>query len=129
MTIVHTRKMLLKDVYPDKFRLDMERRVHAFGIDYILEDRVETFPEPGKVVDLRTRNGNIIPGVDLVVSASMVNVVLRSPYEDSGIRFETKHRISPEPRRRSSHRARLREGPSYSGIGGPVWDLRGRRYC
>lgn len=69
VTIVHTRKMLLKDVYPDKFRLDMERRVRAFGIDYILEDRVETFPEPGKAVDLRTRNGKIIPGVDLVIPA------------------------------------------------------------
>lgn len=121
--------MLLKDVYPDKFRLDMERRVRAFGIDYILEDRVETFPEPGKAVDLRTRNGKIISGVDLVVSASMVNVALCSPYEDSGIRLETKHRIPSQPRRRSSYRARLCEGPSHSGIGGPVWDLRGRRYC
>ena len=58
----------MNSTYPSKFRKDLERKARSRGIDFIFSDYVDTFPEPGTPVDLTTRNGQVIKGVDLVVS-------------------------------------------------------------
>ena len=57
--------MLLNDVYPAKFRKDLEKRTRAFGVDLILGDAVEG--APGKVSGVKTRDGKSIADADLVV--------------------------------------------------------------
>ena len=70
MTIVHSAYKLLSDVYPDKFRAAVEQRVRQRGIDLVLGDNIDTYPEPGTAVDLTTRKGKVIKSVDLVVRHS-----------------------------------------------------------
>ena len=65
VTIIHKDSMLLNDVYPAKFRKDLEKRTRAFGIDLILGDAVEG--APGKVSGVKTRDGKSIADADLVV--------------------------------------------------------------
>ena len=66
---MHSGKLLLNGTYPDKFRKNVEKRVRARGIDVVLDDRVELFPEAGDTLDLETRGGKMLEDVDLVVRA------------------------------------------------------------
>jgi len=66
VTIIHGGDLLLNDVYPVKFRKDIERRVRARNIDIILGDYVDSIPEPG-TAGVTTRNGQSLSTVDLVV--------------------------------------------------------------
>lgn len=71
VTLVHSEKQLLNDVYPDKWRQDIERRVRKRNIDLILGDRLDSFPEPG-AVGVTTRNGKQLRDADLIVSFSVL---------------------------------------------------------
>lgn len=75
VTIVHSGTQLLNDVYPDKFRRSMEQKVRSRGINLVDQDYVEVFPEPLQKVDLVTRKGKTINGVDLVVRTFLFNDV------------------------------------------------------
>ncbi|THH28006.1 hypothetical protein EUX98_g6183 [Antrodiella citrinella] len=66
VTIVHGSDSLLNDTYPPKFRKFMTNKVLDKGINVILGDRVESFPEEG-TVGLTTSNGKSIPDADLVI--------------------------------------------------------------
>ncbi|CAL1709321.1 unnamed protein product [Somion occarium] len=68
VTLVHSEKQLLNDVYPDKWRQDIERRVRKRNIDLILGDRLDSFPEPG-AVGVTTRNGKQLRDADLIIPA------------------------------------------------------------
>ena len=65
VTIVHRDLKVLNAAYPDRFRLDLERRVRAFGIDLVLNDAVEK--TPGRVSGVTTREGKTITDADLLV--------------------------------------------------------------
>ena len=66
VTIVQGDKYLLSDIYPQKFRMDVERRLRLRGIDVIFEDKVEGRPviEPG--TPLTTKKGKTL-NCDLLV--------------------------------------------------------------
>lgn len=68
VTIVHSGNMLLSDVYPEKFRKDMERRCLARGINVVFSEYVDTFPEAG-TVSFTTRKGTQFATADLVIPA------------------------------------------------------------
>ncbi|KAI0629813.1 FAD/NAD-P-binding domain-containing protein [Trametes polyzona] len=65
VTLVHSEKLLLNDVYPERFRKDLERRARLRGIDLILGDKVDIPPEG--TVGVTTENGKQIPDADLIV--------------------------------------------------------------
>ncbi|KAH8120013.1 FAD/NAD-binding domain-containing protein [Phellopilus nigrolimitatus] len=67
ITIVQAGSLPLNDVYPDRFRKDIERRWHKRGIDFIFNDRVEHFPDQTSG-SIKTTNGKIIEA-DIVVPA------------------------------------------------------------
>jgi len=66
VTIVHGGDLLLNNVYPKRFRRDVERRVRERNIDIILRDYIDAVPEDG-TVGLRTRNGVVFPNADLTI--------------------------------------------------------------
>lgn len=74
---MHGDKLLLNSTYPEKFRKDIEGRVRARGIELVLNDSIDVFPEPG-TVGLKTRDGKDFPDADLVVSISLASTAL--PY-------------------------------------------------
>lgn len=82
ITIIHGGKLLLNSVYPDKFRKNIERRVRERNIDIVSGDYVDEFPEDGTTVELKTRNGKTIKGVDLVVRTTsfLLRFVLTTYY-------------------------------------------------
>lgn len=45
VTLVHAQSLLLNDAYPDKFRNTTVARVKQFGINLILDDKLESLPE------------------------------------------------------------------------------------
>ena len=65
---MHRDAHLLNDAYPEKFRVDLERRVRAFGIDLILNDAVDT--APGVASGVTTQGGKTLPDADLIVRSS-----------------------------------------------------------
>lgn len=90
ITIIHGGKLLLNSVYPDKFRKNIERRVRERNIDIVSGDYVDEFPEDGTTVELKTRNGKTIKGVDLVVRTLLFRlrfVLKRHIVIDTSIRF------------------------------------------
>ena len=62
---MHRDAHLLNDAYPEKFRVDLERRVRAFGIDLILNDAVGA--APGVASGVTTQGGKALPDADLIV--------------------------------------------------------------
>ena len=68
VTLVHSDAQLLSSIYPEKFRRYMEGKVRTRGAEIVFGDYVDEFPEAGTTVDITTRNGQQIKGVDLVVS-------------------------------------------------------------
>ena len=65
LTIVHSRDLLLNDVYPDRWRRQVNESLQKRGVRLVLGDRVDdVVPKDGKIV---TRSGKEIPA-DLVVS-------------------------------------------------------------
>lgn len=69
IVIVHNGTLLLNNTYPDKFRKNIEKRVRDRGIDVVLGDHIDQFPEVGTVVDVETRSGKVLKEVDLVIPA------------------------------------------------------------
>ncbi|OSC98054.1 FAD/NAD(P)-binding domain-containing protein [Trametes coccinea BRFM310] len=67
VTIIHSEPLLLNSAYPDRFRKDIARRLHAKGIEVLLGDRVEIPPE--LTTGIVTRNGVQLSDADLVVQA------------------------------------------------------------
>ncbi|KAF9520561.1 hypothetical protein BS47DRAFT_1335729 [Hydnum rufescens UP504] len=45
VTIVHAHSLLLNDAYPDKFRNSTVARVKQFGVNLVLDDKLESLPE------------------------------------------------------------------------------------
>ncbi|CCM00990.1 uncharacterized protein FIBRA_03038 [Fibroporia radiculosa] len=66
VTVVHSEGMLLNGIYPEKFRKDIERRARGQGIEFVFNDKVDTFPAPG-AVGLTTRGGKQFSTADLVI--------------------------------------------------------------
>lgn len=74
VTIIHSQKLLLNDVYPDKWRLDVEHKLRSVGVEFILGDKVEgdlSHHTGGPIV---TRNGQTL-SPDLVVSHHGLDVI------------------------------------------------------
>ncbi|KAI0088426.1 FAD/NAD-P-binding domain-containing protein [Irpex rosettiformis] len=69
VTLVHSDSQLLSAMYPDKFRRSIEDKVRSRDIDIVFGDYIDEFPESGQTVDITTRRGQSIKGVDLVVPA------------------------------------------------------------
>ncbi|KAJ3542647.1 hypothetical protein NMY22_g3430 [Coprinellus aureogranulatus] len=65
VTIIQGDRLLLNDIYPDKFRRDIQRRLEARGVEIILNDAVSGNPSPEKPV--KTREGQELT-CDLVVT-------------------------------------------------------------
>ncbi|KAF8201383.1 hypothetical protein BJ912DRAFT_843556 [Pholiota molesta] len=85
VTIVHSEKYLMNDIYPRKFRLDLERRLRLRGIDLIVDDLIDGQPRVDPKVPLKTRNGTSVK-CDLLVMArgatpntSMFKFILPTP--------------------------------------------------
>jgi len=55
ITIVHANRLLLGDIYPDKFRLDAENRVRRRGVNIIFNDTIDGTPDPN--APLKTSSG------------------------------------------------------------------------
>ncbi|KAI0340112.1 FAD/NAD-P-binding domain-containing protein [Trametopsis cervina] len=69
VTLVHSQSQLVSEIYPDKFRRKLDAAVRGRGAEIIYSDYIDVFPEPGQTVDITTRRGKTIKGVDLVVPA------------------------------------------------------------
>ncbi|KAJ3522702.1 hypothetical protein NMY22_g11776 [Coprinellus aureogranulatus] len=64
ITVVHSRKLLLNDVYPDHWRQQVNDSLLKRGVNLVLGERVDDVePKDGK---LTTRSGKVIPA-DLVI--------------------------------------------------------------
>jgi hypothetical protein len=59
----------MNDIYPRKFRLDLELRLRLRGIDLIVDDLIEGQPRVDPKVPLKTRNGTSVK-CDLLVTTS-----------------------------------------------------------
>jgi len=64
---VHNGRLPLNETYPDRFRRNILNRLRRLGVNYVLEDSLESLgpSEDGEVI---TRNGKMIKAY-LVVSA------------------------------------------------------------
>ncbi|KAF8156792.1 FAD/NAD(P)-binding domain-containing protein [Crassisporium funariophilum] len=90
VTIVQGSKYLLNDIYPQKFRVDLERRLRLRGINIIFDDVIEGQPRVGADAPLKTRKGTPIE-CDLLVTArgagpntSLLRLLPSSPLTDRG---------------------------------------------
>ncbi|KJA26789.1 hypothetical protein HYPSUDRAFT_63567 [Hypholoma sublateritium FD-334 SS-4] len=68
VTIVHNTKYLMNDMYPQKFRVDLERRLRRRGVKIILDDAIEGEPRLDSNAPLKTREGTSLT-CDLLVTA------------------------------------------------------------
>ncbi|KDR68432.1 hypothetical protein GALMADRAFT_78581 [Galerina marginata CBS 339.88] len=68
VTIVQGGKYLLTDIYPRKFRVDLERRLRLRGVKIVFEDHIDGHPEVGSDTPLKTRKGTPLK-CDLLLSA------------------------------------------------------------
>ncbi|KDR72483.1 hypothetical protein GALMADRAFT_73843 [Galerina marginata CBS 339.88] len=66
ITIVHANRLLLGDMYPDKFRLNLENRLRKRGVNIIFNDTIDGTPDPN--APLKTGKGVPLP-CDLLVLA------------------------------------------------------------
>lgn len=66
MTIVHADRLPLNDVYPDRFRSLVERRLQERGVNFIFDDAIMGDPAISETSSLKTRNGITIK-CDLLV--------------------------------------------------------------
>jgi NADH dehydrogenase FAD-containing subunit len=66
VTILQGDRLLLNDVYPDKFRRDIQRRLERRGVEIILNDAVSGNPSTEKPI--KTREGKELT-CDLLVSS------------------------------------------------------------
>ena len=66
VSIVHGDHQLLNSTYPPSLRQGLATRLLARGIELLLNEYVDSFPEQG-TVGLVTRKGTNIPDADLVV--------------------------------------------------------------
>ncbi|KAF8962332.1 hypothetical protein BDZ97DRAFT_1825661 [Flammula alnicola] len=55
ITIVQANRLLLGDMYPDKFRLDVENRLRRRGVNILFNDTIEGTPNP--LAPLKTSGG------------------------------------------------------------------------
>lgn len=67
ITLIHNKPRLLSSIYPDKFRIDMERRLTERQIHLVLNDSISTIPSETPF-QLTTENGVRIDA-DLAVGA------------------------------------------------------------
>ncbi|KAF4616351.1 hypothetical protein D9613_008616 [Agrocybe pediades] len=66
VTIVQANRLLLSDIYPDKFRVDIENRLRRSGVNILFNDTIEGVPNPA--APLKTSNGIPLP-CDLLIPA------------------------------------------------------------
>ncbi|KAH9477744.1 Apoptosis-inducing factor-like protein A [Psilocybe cubensis] len=66
VTIVHANRLLLGDIYPDKFRENIESRIRLRGVNILFNDTIEGTPNPH--APLKTGNGVPLP-CDLLLFA------------------------------------------------------------
>ena len=66
ITIVHADALALNNVYPDRFRKDIERRWKARGIELIFNDRIDQLPSNLTGTVTTTKGKSIVS--DLFVS-------------------------------------------------------------
>ena len=118
VTIVQGDKYLLSDIYPQKFRMDVERRLRLRGIDVIFEDKVEGRPvlEPG--TPLTTKKGKTL-NCDLLVRSfhfqqNISYNILQFFFSDNSTRSGSKHFSPPNSRTSCIDGARLRESVTKS---------------
>ncbi|KAF9480977.1 FAD/NAD(P)-binding domain-containing protein [Pholiota conissans] len=90
VTIVHNENYLMNDIYPRKFRMDLERRLRLRGINVIVDDAVEGQPRVDGRMPLKTRNGASLR-CDLLIAArgttpntSLFNFILPTPLGSNG---------------------------------------------
>ncbi|KAF8970472.1 hypothetical protein BDZ97DRAFT_1791626 [Flammula alnicola] len=88
VTIVQGAKYLMTDIYPRKFRVDLERRLRLRGVDIIFDDVIEGQPRVDPDVPIKTRMGTPVK-CDLLVLArgagpntSMFKFLLPTPLSD-----------------------------------------------
>lgn len=65
VTIVQGDRLLLNDVYPDRFRLATQRRLERLGVEIILNDAIKG--NPPSETPIKTREGKEL-ACDLLVS-------------------------------------------------------------
>jgi len=129
VTIVQGDRLLLSDVYPDRFRLDVQRRLEKLGVQIILNDAIKGNPPPYELLSIRTRDGKDLP-CDLLVSAfpSHSSALLSKSAGDLSWR-RRQHPLPQIPHTQPPHRARLRQGPPHSPSYVPPRHVRAGRHC
>lgn len=72
VTVIHNRSKVLNDVYSDKLRVPLQKQAEEMGVSFILNDSLEQGEQPFKETpqSLRTKNGKVLDGVDLVIIAT-----------------------------------------------------------
>ncbi|KAF5318676.1 hypothetical protein D9619_010919 [Psilocybe cf. subviscida] len=68
VTIVHSGKYLLTDMYPREFRVGLEKKLRLRGVAIIFEDIIEGDPEPDHDGFITSRSGQRLK-CDLMISA------------------------------------------------------------
>jgi len=71
VTLIHAQKKLINSTYNEKFRDGLQKQLLALGVNMHLGDRVEgEYDFASGPVDLKTKEGHSITGVDLVIPAT-----------------------------------------------------------
>lgn len=73
----------MTDVYPLKFRVDLERRLRRRGVEIILDDTIEGQPRLEPDVPLKTRKGTSLK-CDLLVSSPISPSQIHSNHAETG---------------------------------------------